>query len=89
VLDWRRPEEYPISKNRLLHQQNALTLASIAENHLNISKEVKGQRTMTKVQTLNKKQRSEEIARMLGGKEITELTLQHATELLELSAKQK
>ena len=40
-------------------------------------------RTLTRVESLDEAERAEEIARMLGGVEITERTLSHAREMLE------
>lgn len=62
-------------------------VASFGENHIYITKESSLQRTITTIQTLNQTERIQEIARMLGGKDVTELTRQHAKELLELSGK--
>ncbi len=48
-----------------------------------VRKSVKGQRTRTDVVLLEDDERAEEIARMLGGRELTELTLTHAREMLK------
>ncbi|MBI5207408.1 MAG: DNA repair protein RecN [Candidatus Firestonebacteria bacterium] len=58
-------------------------IASIAGSHFFISKLIKDERTITEVQLLDSKTRAGEIARMLGGEKITELTLKHARELLK------
>jgi DNA repair protein RecN (Recombination protein N) len=50
--------------------------------HFSIAKHVSDGRTLTTIQPLNKKDRTTEIARMLGGEEITQTTLDHARELL-------
>ena len=60
-------------------------VAAVATHHYFISKEVKGGRTQTHVRPLDKKERVEEIARMLSGAEITELTIEHAEELLKMA----
>ncbi|HWP46748.1 MAG TPA: DNA repair protein RecN [Candidatus Limnocylindrales bacterium] len=57
-------------------------IASKADLHLQISKEVQGGKTLTKVRRLSESERIEEIARMLGGETITETTLKHAREML-------
>ena len=57
----------------------------MATHHYFISKEVKSGRTQTHVRPLDKKERVEEIARMLSGAEITELTIEHAEELLKMA----
>jgi DNA repair protein RecN (Recombination protein N) len=58
-------------------------IAKFADQHFNISKHVSGGRTQTVIQLLGPKDRYKEIARMLGGEEITPTTLKHARELLE------
>jgi DNA repair protein RecN (Recombination protein N) len=57
-------------------------IAKFGEHHFSISKHVNDGRTLTTIQPLNKKDRYKEIARMLGGEEITQTTLDHARELL-------
>ncbi len=58
-------------------------IASMATSHYGVSKSVKKDRTNTEVRLLEKKDRVDEIARMLGGKIITEATLKHAEEMIE------
>lgn len=58
-------------------------IASMADRHYGVSKIVKKDRTSTEVTLLNKKERIDEIARMLAGKTITEATLRHAEEMIE------
>lgn len=60
-------------------------VAAISDNHLFISKEVKNDRTITHVLPLEEADRIREISRMISGVEITDLTLSHAKELLELA----
>ena len=60
-------------------------VAAIAENHYYISKSVNDGRTETSLEELDEKQKIREIARMLSGSEITELTLKHAEELIKMS----
>ncbi|MBI5416626.1 DNA repair protein RecN [Candidatus Poribacteria bacterium] len=57
-------------------------IASLANTHFSISKKVKGERTITEVEQLDTNSRIKEIARMLAGEKITELTLKHAQELM-------
>jgi len=57
-------------------------IAKFGEHHLSISKHVTDGRTLTAIQPLNKEDRYKEIARMLGGEQITQTTLDHARELL-------
>jgi DNA repair protein RecN (Recombination protein N) len=57
-------------------------VASLADQHLRISKVTDGKSTRTRLQVLGKEERVEELARMLGGVEITGKTLEHAAEML-------
>ncbi len=51
--------------------------------HLAVVKRVRDGRTFTEVEELSAPAREEEIARMLGGKNFTKVTLQHAREMLK------
>ena len=57
-------------------------VAGIGDQHLFVSKQIKGERTRSVIKPLNKEQRIEEISRMLGGKRITDRTRANAEELL-------
>jgi DNA repair protein RecN (Recombination protein N) len=58
-------------------------IASMAGSHYGVTKSVKKDRTSTEVRLLEKQERVDEIARMLGGKTITEATIKHAEEMIE------
>ena len=58
-------------------------LAVMADNHLLIEKNVVGDRTVTSIRTLDFEQRKAEIARIIGGDSISELTLKNAEELIK------
>jgi len=64
-------------------------IASQANTHYLIEKELKNKKTVTEVRMLKDKERQNEIARMLGGLEITKSTRQTATEMLQTSTKTK
>ncbi|MDE0581622.1 MULTISPECIES: DNA repair protein RecN [Planococcus] len=64
-------------------------VAAMADQHLFIEKKVSKDRTTTSVKELAGRKRTEEMSRMLSGAEITELTLQHADELLTLARDRK
>jgi DNA repair protein RecN (Recombination protein N) len=53
--------------------------------HFVVAKEVCEGRTRTSIQPVSDSARAEEVARMLGGKDLTSVTLRHAREMLELS----
>ena len=58
-------------------------VASLAHHHLQVSKQADKRETITDVAPINEQARVDEIARMLGGLEITEQTLSHAREMIE------
>jgi DNA repair protein RecN (Recombination protein N) len=60
-------------------------VAAMADTHLYISKETKGERTKTYVKPLKNDEQIEEIGRMISGTEITQLTKEHARELIEMA----
>lgn len=64
-------------------------VACMADAHYYISKAVEDERTYTRVKDLDTAERAEELARMLGGVEITETTLSHALEMLAMAETQK
>ncbi|GIP20201.1 MULTISPECIES: DNA repair protein RecN [Paenibacillus] len=64
-------------------------VACMADNQYLIEKTVHDGRTMTQVEALSEEGRVKELARMLGGVEITEKTLHHAQEMLGLAKAQK
>lgn len=64
-------------------------VASLAHQHLRVSKVSDGKTTRTRLQTLNEQERVEELARMLGGVEITKKTLAHAAEMLAGTPKKR
>lgn len=57
-------------------------VAAAADNQYLIQKQVQDGRTSTTVLPLDENQRVEEVARMLAGAEITDLTIKHAQELI-------
>lgn len=57
-------------------------VAAQADIHFKVSKQVKGGRTFTAVEPLAEAGRVEEVARMLAGSAITELSLSHARDLI-------
>ena len=75
-------------KRQVLSVTHLPQVASLADQHFRISKVSDGKSTRTGLQVLGKDERVEEIARMLGGVEITQKTLEHAAEMLA-GARQK
>lgn len=58
-------------------------MAVMADNHVLIEKNIQGDRTVTTVRTLDHEQRKYEIARIMGGENITELMLENAEQYLK------
>jgi len=59
------------------------TIAIRAHNHLRVEKRVRGERTVTEVRPVTGDERVAEVARMLAGDRSSEVSLEHARELLE------
>ncbi len=57
-------------------------IAKFGDHHFRISKQVAYGRTRTTIEPLDDKDRVQEIARMLGGVKMTQVTLDHALEML-------
>ena len=64
-------------------------VASLADQHFRVSKVTDGKSTRTRLHVLSKDERVEELARMLGGVEITRKTLAHAAEMLAGAPKKR
>ncbi len=64
-------------------------VAAISDQHFFIEKAVIEERTYTHVEKITGTKRTAEIARMLAGTEITDLSIAHAEELLNLAKKEK
>lgn len=81
---------YTISKK---HQVFCVThlpqIACISDVHYWVSKEVKDQKTYTKIRKMDEEEKEYEIARMIGGAEVTRLTLEHAKELIAMADSKK
>lgn len=61
-------------------------VATCGDAHWLVSKQTKQNHTRSDIKPLDDRQRIQEIARMLGGKQITDATLQHAQEMLAVNA---
>lgn len=64
-------------------------IASMSDNHFKVAKDVVDNKTYTKVMILSEKEKEEEVARMIGGVEITKTTLENAKELINLAQNKK
>ncbi len=72
------------SGNQVICITHLPQVAAFADGHYFVSKTETGEgRTVTRVKELKTADRVEDLARMLGGKEVTDTTRKHARELLE------
>ncbi|MBN2378892.1 DNA repair protein RecN [candidate division WOR-3 bacterium] len=78
----KRLKELASSKQILL-VTHLPQIARYADCHFRVEKEVTDGRTATRIEKLDHQGRIDELARMLGGEEITETVRAHAVELLE------
>ena len=70
------------TKRQVLCVTHLPQVASQTHQHLRVLKETRGAATLTRIEPLDKKAQVEELARMLGGVEITETTRKHAREMI-------
>jgi DNA repair protein RecN (Recombination protein N) len=71
-------------KSQIISVTHQPQVASQADQHLKAQKNQTKETTTTKLASLNQNDRIHEIARMLGGIEITDTTLNHAKEMIGL-----
>ncbi|SEN22234.1 DNA repair protein RecN [Lihuaxuella thermophila] len=76
-------------KNQVLCVTHLPQVACMADFHFYISKESLNEKTRTHVELLASQDRTLELARMLGGVEVTRTTREHAEEMLRLAKKVK
>ena len=77
------------SKRQVLCITHLPQIASMADCHFVITKNFDGQETVTKIEKLNQEDSVKELARLLGGAEITDKSLESASEMKLLAQKQK
>jgi DNA repair protein RecN (Recombination protein N) len=61
-------------------------IASFAHHHFRVEKTEENRRTVTRVEHLKPKERTEELARMLSGSQITDAVRKHAEQLLKANS---
>jgi DNA repair protein RecN (Recombination protein N) len=74
------------SYNQVICITHLPQVASFADHHLTVHKSVVDNRTITAVLELTLKERKIELARMLGGRELTKRSIDNASELIDLAA---
>lgn len=74
---------YDVSKNKqVLCVTHLASIAAMADNHYVINKSHTEEKTFTQIDKLNYESRKKEIARIIGGDVLTEISLQNADELM-------
>lgn len=64
-------------------------VASFGDTHFCVYKEVIDNRTITRIKNLTKEERVMELARMMGGAELSDVVLKHAQEMLDFAYQEK
>ena len=76
-------------KKQILCITHLAQIAAMAGTHFLIEKNVEAEHTYTDVTELDENSRKNELARIIGGAQITDITIQAASEMLELAEKLK
>ena len=80
---------YIARKHQVLCITHLPQIAAMADTHFEIKKTVENGRTVTKIHKLNENEQFEELARLLGGAEITEAVRENAREMKRLAMERK
>jgi len=70
------------NKNQVIAITHLPQVAAVADHHFLIEKNIIKNKTYTNIKLLSEKEKIEEISRLISGKYITDLTLEHAKELI-------
>ncbi len=62
-------------------------IAALSDNHFIVQKQSINSRTTTLVKSLNRDEKIQEVARMLAGEQVTEISLKHAEEMISYADK--
>lgn len=74
------------TRHQVICVTHSAQVACLGQAHYRIAKEFDGERTSTRAKLLDPQERLAELARMLDGSEVTEITLRHAGQMLRLSS---
>ncbi|MBR5267940.1 MAG: DNA repair protein RecN, partial [Lachnospiraceae bacterium] len=80
---------YIANKHQVLCITHLPQIAAMADTHFEIKKMVENGKTITKIHKLNKEEQIEELARLLGGAEITDAVRENAREMKRLAMERK
>ncbi len=72
------------SRHQVLCVTHLPQVAACGTAHFQVSKDIAGGRAVTRIRPLDAEQRVDELARLLGGIDITDTTRQHAREMLSI-----
>ena len=74
---------YEVStKHQVLCITHLPQIAALSDNHYFVSKSIENGKTFTKIKILSKEDKIKEIAKMIGGDEITQVALDNSTEMV-------
>lgn len=76
-------------ENQILCVTHLPQIAAMADNHILVSKLEENNETITQIELISEEKRAEELSRMIGGVELTELTTKNAVEILKLAKEYK
>ncbi len=74
-------------RHQVLCVTHLAQVASQSHQHIRVTKLTDGRRTRTALTTLGDDEKVEELARMLGGVEVTDTSRRHAREMMSLAGK--
>ncbi|MBE5971229.1 MAG: DNA repair protein RecN [Lachnoclostridium sp.] len=80
---------YIAKRHQVLCITHLPQIAAMADTHFEIKKTVENGKTITRIHKLNKEEQVEELARLLGGAEITDAVRENAREMKRLAEQQK
>lgn len=80
---------YIAGKHQVLCITHLPQIAAMADVHFEIRKSVENGKTVTRIHRLNEEEQVEELARLLGGAEITEAVKENSREMKRLAAEKK
>ncbi len=80
---------YIARKHQVLCITHLPQIAAMADTHFEIKKTVENGKTITKIHQLNEEEQVEELARLLGGAEITDAVRENAREMKRLAKERK
>lgn len=81
---------YTIStKHQVFCVTHLAQIACMSDIHFWVSKNTKNEKTYTDVRRINEDEKKKVLALMIGGTEVTKITIEHAAEMIEMAEKRK